>query len=133
MERALEEQVWLRARSRCEYCHFPSEFTELRFQIDHIIAKKHRGPTEESNLALACFYCNSYKGPNLSGIDPINKQVERLFDPRRDAWKEHFEWVGPYLVGSTGKGRATVNTLKVNDPQAVNLRRYLMDSELYPR
>jgi hypothetical protein len=131
VDRALEEQVWLRARSRCEYCHFPSEFSELRFQIDHIIAKKHHGPTEESNLALGCFYCNSSKGPNLSGIDPVRKKVERLFDPRRDEWDAHFEWTGPYLVGLTGKGRATIDTLNINDPQAVNLRRYLMDCGFY--
>ena len=32
----------------------------------HIIAKKHGGAIESSNLALSCFYCNSAKGPNIA-------------------------------------------------------------------
>jgi hypothetical protein len=132
VDRALEQQVWLRAQSRCEYCHFPSEFAELRFQMDHIIPKKHRGPTIESNLALASYYCNSYKGPNLSGIDPVTNEVSRLFDPRKDEWADHFKWAGPYLVGFTAKGRATIETLKINEPQTVYFRRYLLESGMYP-
>jgi hypothetical protein len=132
VDRVLEEQVWFRARSRCEYCQLPFEFAELRFQVDHIIPRKHHGPTDKSNLALACFYCNSYKGPNLSGIAPVSNRVERLFDPRTDQWNEHFEWAGPYLVGLTPKGRATTDTLNINEPRAVNLRRYLMDAGVFP-
>jgi hypothetical protein len=55
MDRALEELVWRRAGGRCEYCQLPHEGHELSFEIDHIIAKKHRGPTRASNLCLACF------------------------------------------------------------------------------
>ena len=46
MQRQLAELVRLRARFRCEYCHFPERFTGLNFQIDHVIAEKHGGPTE---------------------------------------------------------------------------------------
>jgi hypothetical protein len=40
-------------------------------------------------LALACCYCNRYKGPDLSGIDPNSGEVVPLFHPRRQQWDEH--------------------------------------------
>jgi 5-methylcytosine-specific restriction endonuclease McrA len=61
MERALEELVWLRAGSRCEYCQLSQENLDLPCEIDHIIAKKHRGPSQAGNLCLACFACNNHK------------------------------------------------------------------------
>ena len=45
LEAALIRQVWQRARSRCEYCQMPQEFDEISFEIDHVIARKHGGPT----------------------------------------------------------------------------------------
>ena len=55
MDDALEQLVWRRAHRRCEYCQLPREFSRAPFEIDHIIALKHRGPTRASNLCLACF------------------------------------------------------------------------------
>ena len=55
MEHALEELVWRRAGGRCEYCQVAQEHDLLPFEIDHVIAKKHRGPTRANNLCLACF------------------------------------------------------------------------------
>lgn len=52
-------------------------------------------PDEDTNdvglLALACDRCNLYKGPNISSVDPLTKQVVTLFNPRLDAWVEHFQ------------------------------------------
>jgi len=45
-----------RARECCEYCHLPQAHSAIPFELDHIIAKKHQGPTTEENLALACFF-----------------------------------------------------------------------------
>jgi hypothetical protein len=53
------------------------------FEIDHIIARKHRGPTAAGNLAESCYYCNVYKGPNLTGRDPATGKVTKLYHPRR--------------------------------------------------
>jgi len=53
MDRALEQYVWSRAKSCCEYCLFPSEYAEAPLQIDHIIAHKHGGLTVSENLALS--------------------------------------------------------------------------------
>ena len=114
------------AQDRCEYCHFPISFAELPFQVDHIIAKKHGGATEPTNLALACFYCNSYKGPNIAGIDPQTNEIVRLFHPRKDKWAYHFQWENATLSGLTPVGRATIQVLGINHPNAVTVRESLM-------
>ena len=132
MDLKREQLIWLRAQSRCEYCHFPSEFAEYPFHLDHIIAEKHGGQSDDENLALSCFYCNTSKGPNIAGIDPESGALVPLFNPRIQAWIHHFRWQGPYLAGLTPQGRATVEVLNINDPDAVSIRRYLMAEGLYP-
>jgi 5-methylcytosine-specific restriction endonuclease McrA len=42
MKASLEARVWRRANGLCEYCRISQEFDELTFEIDHIIAQKHR-------------------------------------------------------------------------------------------
>jgi hypothetical protein len=132
MDRALEELVWRRARGRCEYCQLPHENHELHFEIDHIIALKHRGPTRASNLCLACFACNNHKGTNISGIDTKTKKIVQLFNPRRHKWGRHFRWAGPVLVGLTPIGRATVIVLEINLDYRVDLRQGLIDEGVFP-
>lgn len=124
MERALQELVRRRAGNRCEYCHYPLP----PFHFEHVIARKHRGPTTEENLALACIRCNYYKGPNISGIDPETAQIVRLFHPRTDVWNEHFRWAGATLAGLTPTGRATIDVLEINQPLRVAARERLMES-----
>jgi hypothetical protein len=126
MNDELRQWVRRRANQRCEYCHFPETFSFLPFQIDHIIAEKHLGPTVESNLAWTCYYCNSFKGPNLSGWHLATESVVRLFHPRRDAWDEHFLWTGPRLVGLTEIGNVTIHVLNINHSDAVEVRRWLL-------
>ena len=119
MEQVLVNQVWQRASSLCEYCRMPQQHDVLTFQIDHIIARKHHGSDELGNLALACFACNNHKGPNIAGVDTETGQVIRLFHPRQDNWKDHFEWYRAVLVGRTPIGRATVDVLSINLPHRV--------------
>ena len=116
MDARLKAQVRRRAGLRCEYCQFPERF-----------AQKHSGPTTAANLALACFRCNSHKGPNLSGVDPESGQVVRLFHPRQEVWAEHFAWHGSRLVGLTPTGRATIAVLRINRPDAMLARAALLD------
>ncbi len=120
------------AQDRCEYCHFPLALAELPFQVDHIIARKHGGATEPDNLALACFYCNSYKGPNIAGIDPQTNELVRLFHPRKDAWTTHFQWVDATLSGLTPVARATIQVLGINHPNAITVRESLMREGVFP-
>ena len=126
MDTALQRAIRDRAKHCCEYCHFPEAFAEVPFQVDHVIARQHGGADDPANLALACCFCNRYKGPNLSGVDPDSKQVVRLFHPRENIWREHFEWNGALIVGRTAIGRATVQTLSINRADAIAVRQLLM-------
>lgn len=132
MERELEELVWQRARERCEYCRQSQENHELPFQIDHIIARKHRGPTRGTNLCLACFACNNHKGSNISGFDGETGKIIPLFNPRRHKWTRHFRWDGPVLIGLTPIGRVTVLVLEINLDYRVDLRHGLIDEGVFP-
>jgi hypothetical protein len=123
----LIRQIWQRAKARCEYCQLLSAHHPAPFQIDHIIALQHGGPTAAENLALACIHCNRFKGPNIAGIDPQSGEIVRLFHPRRDIWAEHFVWNGPRLEARTPIGRATIALLLINHPELVTLRNTLQE------
>jgi hypothetical protein len=131
MRASLSQQVRERAAGRCEYCRLPQAATSIPFEIDHIIARKHGGPTIGSNLAMACFYCNSFKGSDIAGLDPKTRKLTRLFHPRRHRWAWHFRWDGPVLIGRTHIGRTTVRVLQINCEQAVTLRESLMAEGLF--
>ncbi|HYV38125.1 MAG TPA: HNH endonuclease signature motif containing protein [Gemmataceae bacterium] len=132
MERALEQLVWDRAHSWCEYCHIPQDYDGFVHEIDHVIAKKHGGSEVAGNLALACFPCNNHKGPNIAGLDPLTKKLTPLFNPRRHKWASHFRWKGPYLVGKTAMGRVAVAVLEINSSERVLLRQALIDEGIFP-
>jgi len=132
MDAALERLVRERAGGRCEYCGLPESACWFPFEIDHIIAIKHRGRTVTDNLALSCYYCNNAKGPCLASIDPDTGKIARLFHPRRDRWGRHFRWDGAVLVGRTSMGRTTIALLEINGPEAIALREELIEEGLYP-
>jgi hypothetical protein len=130
MDPALQKLVWLRAKSRCEYCQFPADVALLPFQIDHIIAEKHGGTTVSDNLALSCERCNSHKGPNIAGY--LDGRHVRLFNPRRDRWSDHFAWNGAYLVGKTEIGKVTIDVLAINLRYRVAIRTALIEEGILP-
>jgi hypothetical protein len=132
MEQALITLVWGRAQARCEYCQMPQEFDGFTHEIDHVIAKKHRGRTVPGNLALACFPCNNHKGTDLTSIDPATRKLTRLFHPRRHKWAHHFHWSGAELLGRTAIGRVTVVVLGINLPDRVLLRQALIEEGVFP-
>lgn len=132
MEESLQAFVRQRARSHCEYCQMPSSLDPLVFQVDHIIAQKHRGETDPANLALSCFRCNVHKGPNIAGLDPKSGELVRLFHPRNDRWEEHFRWEGPTLIGLTTIGRVTIDVLEINNPVRVQFREQLIIEGVFP-
>jgi 5-methylcytosine-specific restriction endonuclease McrA len=73
---ALKRLVCNRADFACEYCLMPEISVFVPHEIDHIIAEKHGGQTNENNLALACTICNKYKGSDLASIDPMNGEYD---------------------------------------------------------
>lgn len=122
MTNELAVQVRRRAGNLCEYCHLPQEAFRRAFHIEHIVAKQHGGKTQLDNLALACWYCNLKKGPNLTGIDPDSGAVVPLFHPRGGRWTDHFglsvtldNIPGIDVNGLTSAGRATVRVLGMNE------------------
>jgi len=110
----------------------PQAAQRTRFAIDHIVARQHGGLTEVENLALACLHCNSHKGPNLTGIDPLTMQITSLFNPRRQRWDDHFALTGARIEGKTATGRATVAVLAVNAADYVALRAGLLAERIFP-
>ena len=132
MDADLQRAVRDRAGHRREYCHFPEAFAEAPFHVDHVIARQHGGRRSLENLALACCFCNRFKGPNLSGVDAASGRVVPLFHPRLDIWIEHFEWSESRLVGRTPNARATIQALRLNRPDAIAVRQILMREGVYP-
>src|SRR5262245_37362883 len=67
---SLRRVVIARASRCCEYCLIPQESKLFTFEVDHIIAEKHRGPTREDNLCLSCIDCTRCKGSDFASFDP---------------------------------------------------------------
>lgn len=131
MDAALERLVRQRAGGRCEYCRLPRASTQAPFEIDHVIARKHRGPTTAGNLAVSCYYCNAHKGPNLTGRDTATGKMTRLYHPRRHKWHYHFRFEGGTPIGRTAIGRTTIDVLRMNHPQLVAIREFLIAGGLF--
>lgn len=132
MDATLAWQVQQRARRCCEYCQLPQDYSNIAFEIDHIIARKHGGVTAARNLALSCVRCNSHKGTDLAGLDPHTRKLTPLFNPRRHKWSRHFRWDGPILHGLTPIGRVTIAVLQINEPFHVALRAELIAQGVFP-
>ena len=132
MDPATRALIWTRAESRCEYCRIHQDHAELSHHLEHIVARKHGGSDDPSNLCVACERCNLFKGSDLTGIDPKTGEVERLFNPRIQVWAEHFELRGPLIVGLTPTARTTVRVLSMNAGQRLQLRATLVAHGLYP-
>jgi hypothetical protein len=130
--REVIRRVRQRAQNRCEYCHLPASVYPLPFHADHIVARQHGGGTVLENLALACLRCNRHKGPNIAGTDPATGAPVRLFHPRLDVWREHFEWTGAILAGRTTIGRVTIQVLAINNPDFLAMRKALIDEHVFP-
>jgi hypothetical protein len=117
--------VSARARHSCEYCRAPEIVFNLPFEVEHVMPKAHGGETTEDNLALSCRSCNLYKSDCVTAVDEITRQEVNLFNPRRDAWVEHFSLVEETgeIQGLTASGRVTVSRLRMNGKVQIEARR----------
>ena len=125
ISRKLREKIIQAAENRCGYCQTPQAIVPIPFEIEHILPKAAGGTDEEENLWLACGVCNSFKHAKTQAVDPQTNSEIRLFNPRRQVWSEHFEFSSDKteIVGKTACGRATVIALKLNNTQAVKMRK----------
>ena len=128
----LRQLVEGRASQCCEYCLLPALVAFLPHEIDHVIAEKHGGATEEGNLALACWRYNRHKGSDLGSFDPRTGDFSFLYNPRLQQWGEHFLVRKATILGLTAEGRTSVRLLQCNTIERVQERLRLITLGLYP-
>jgi len=129
----LRREIIERANGCCEYCLTDTDDRAIDFAIDHVIAEKHGGPTESDNLCLSCYWCNSYKGSDLSSVDwEQGRVIVPLFNPREQKWEDHFDLDGLNIMPLTASGRVTVSLLQMNAPERIKERRLLIELGVYP-
>jgi hypothetical protein len=92
--------------------------------MEHILPIAAGGKTTAENLALCCFSCNRRKWDRRTALDPTAGSEQRLFNPREDAWNEHFAWSrdGLSIMGQSAIGRATVAALDLNRERVRQIR-----------
>jgi 5-methylcytosine-specific restriction endonuclease McrA len=122
MDARLRQLVRQRAAGLCECCGLGLEQEPLPFHVEHITPSQHGGKDTPENLALDYHHCNLRKGPNLSGLGPQTRELTRLFNPRLDAWHEHFTRRRGEVIGLSAIGRTTVALLKMNEDGRLQLR-----------
>lgn len=131
---SIKKQVAKRANNLCEYCLANAEYAFHTFPIDHIIPSVLGGEDIIDNLANSCQFCNGSKHDKTHCLDPITSELTRFYNPRKDNWLDHFIWNEDkrVIIGITPIGRATVHCLKVNRPEATNLRKVLAAFGVHP-
>lgn len=99
--------------------HTDETWQYVPFTMDHVLPLSLGGATAANNLALACFRRNRRKGNAVRAVDPDTQHEVPLFNPRTDAWGEHFVWSdnGLDVVPLTATRRATVQRLDLNRPR----------------
>jgi hypothetical protein len=121
----LRDRLAVQSGEQCGYCQAKEEFIGMPLHIEHIIPRIAGGPSTEENLWLACSSCNLHKGSRIYARDSQTGRRVQLFNPRKQHWKRHFEWLedGTVIRGKTACGRATVEALQMNNSLLVNARR----------
>jgi len=75
-----------------------------------------------------------FKGQQPHGRDPLTGRRVRLFHPRRQRWRRHFQWSldGTMILGQTVTGRATVVARSLHNLVAVTVRRNWVTAGWHP-
>ncbi|HMV47712.1 MAG TPA: HNH endonuclease signature motif containing protein [Blastocatellia bacterium] len=117
LSRELNERIRRQAKNRCGYCFSPQELLPYKLEIEHIHPKGLGGETIEINLWLACRECNAHKAMKIRSVDRLTRKTVKLFNPRKQNWHEHFDFSQDKteIIGKTACGRATVETLQMNN------------------
>ncbi|NER06996.1 MAG: HNH endonuclease [Okeania sp. SIO3C4] len=128
------DQVIKRANGLCEYCKYPAKYASEPFCMEHVKPKSKGGEDTLENLALSCSSCNGHKYNKTEGIDSATGEKAPLFNPREEKWNENFVWNenATKMLGITPTGRATVETLKLNNSNLQNIRKLLFDIGEHP-
>ena len=119
----LRRQIRAHFFNRCAYCQSSEALTVVTFEVEHIMPISLGGLTQFENLCLACPTCNRHKSNRIFGFTEDGTE-SRLFHPQLDRWLDHFDWTvnGTLIVGLSDIGNATINLLRMNRPQLVEVR-----------
>lgn len=128
----IREIVVVRAHRVCEYCLIAEADAFFRFQVEHIISRKHGGLTELNNLALSCVACNRFKGSDIATLTPKTGNLVQLYNPRTMRWLEHFRINEAFIEPLTEIGEATVRILRMNFADRVMERTVLCNQKRFP-
>ena len=134
MKKSLRKRVKERAQYLCEYCLSPERFCPTYYERDHITPESAGGKDTFENLANACGGCNNNKSNLTHAIDTLRGQLVPLYNPRVHIWEDHFCWNDTFILiqGISPIGRATIEKLKLNREEIVNLRTLLVSAGLHP-
>lgn len=132
--KALRHKVAAQARHRCGYCLTNQRISGAQMHIEHITPLSRGGDSDETNLWLACAWCNSYKEDKTHAPDPVTGKDTSLFNPRTQRWSDHFCWSddGIQIIGLTPTGRATVAALQLNNEFILPARRHWVLAGWHP-
>lgn len=130
---AIRRQVRIEAGDRCSYCRSPA-LAGVPMAVDHVIPLAAGGTSIRSNLCLACYRCNEFKGARTSGLDPNTGRTDALFHPYTQQWLHHFHWRddGLLLIPITAVGRVTVHLLRLNDEWLQRARQIWLLAGIHP-
>lgn len=128
LRRLVAERAW----HVCEYCLVHEDDLFHGCEVDHVLSLKHGGQTAAENLAYACFHCNRHKGTDLGSVSTRTGGLIRFFNPRSDAWRQHFQWDEGAIEPLTDIGEVTARLLDFNHPERVAFRRLLGETGRYP-
>ncbi|MFH1924635.1 MAG: HNH endonuclease signature motif containing protein [Planctomycetota bacterium] len=128
----IRRQVRQRAAGRCEYCRMHQALQGATFHVEHVVPRSQGGASNLENLAWACPGCNLCKSNRVEVPDPETGQLVPLFNPRRDRWRDHFQWKDYRLVPRSPIGRATTVALDLNHPRRIRIRQAEARFDLFP-
>jgi predicted short-subunit dehydrogenase-like oxidoreductase (DUF2520 family) len=83
------------------------------------------------DLALACPFCNHFKGSDLGSIDPVTGLLIPFFHPRIQDWDDHFALEGAKIAPLTPEGRVTTIIFQFNHSDRIAERWPLVEAEMY--
>jgi hypothetical protein len=131
---ALRMRVRRAAAERCGYCRTSQASVPWRLEIDPIIPRACGVSDGEDNLWLACRACYLFTGYQTHARAPLAGRRVRLYHPRRQHWRRHFQWSpdGTMILGRTVTGRATVAALSLNNLVVVTVRRNWITAGWHP-
>jgi len=134
ISRKLADKIRQQAKNRCGYCLLPQNLNPTLLEIEHIQPTAKNGTDEEENLWLACRECNSHKSVKTHGFDEKTRRRVKLFNPRKQKWRNHFEFseAATEIIGKTVCGRATVEALKINNEILFSVRKLWVEFDLFP-